>query len=141
MINSIFCSILENLTAQTVVPTDGGRYDVNITNRIRTAVYWEEKPKKVMRCSWFYKSTIESRLHPYDENTAYNLEEEYKKAVTTNTWNRRLDLPTGDYIIMYGPSSMALFQCTPQMPEGWDAEMVRVFLLKISKQNLSSREL
>ncbi|KAK6635829.1 hypothetical protein RUM44_001083 [Polyplax serrata] len=112
----------DELTSDTVVQTDGGRYDVNVSRRIRTAAYWEEKPKTVMRCSWFYKSTTESRLHPYDENTAFNLEEEYKKSVQTNNWNRKVDLPSGDHVIMYGPNSIALFPSRLQTPEGWEAE-------------------
>lgn len=112
-----------------MVQTDGGRYDVNVSRRIRTAAYWEEKPKTVMRCSWFYKSTTESRLHPYDENTAFNLEEEYKKSVQTNNWNRKVDLPSGDHVIMYGPNSIALFPSRLQTPEGWEAETVSAVIV------------
>lgn len=39
------------------VPSDGGRYDVNIRERTKTAVYWaEEETMPIRRCSWFYKS-------------------------------------------------------------------------------------
>ena len=32
-----------------IVQTDGGRYDIDISNRLRTAVYWEEPPSPVRR--------------------------------------------------------------------------------------------
>ena len=38
-----------DLNENTLVATDGGRYDVNVMNRLRTAVYWSEKPTNVMR--------------------------------------------------------------------------------------------
>ncbi|ELV09830.1 Phospholipase DDHD2 [Tupaia chinensis] len=38
-----------------VVPTDGGRYDVHLGERMRYAVYWDELVSEVRRCTWFYK--------------------------------------------------------------------------------------
>lgn len=35
--------------------TDGGRFDVNIEERTRTAAYWTAESNEVRRCSWFYK--------------------------------------------------------------------------------------
>ena len=40
---------------EAVVSTDGGRYDVLVATRSRTAVYWEENASEVRRCSWFFK--------------------------------------------------------------------------------------
>lgn len=37
------------------IPTDGGRYDVVLNERLRHPVYWEEKPAEIRRCSWFYR--------------------------------------------------------------------------------------
>ena len=59
---------------QVLVPTDGGRYDVSLHSRQRKAVYWEEPPSQVRRCSWFYKGEGDRWYHPYDEETARKLE-------------------------------------------------------------------
>ena len=32
-----------------IVQADGGRYDVDLNLRLRTAVYWEEPPAEVRR--------------------------------------------------------------------------------------------
>lgn len=37
------------------IATDGGRYDVRLSERRRYPVYWEEKPAEVRRCSWFFR--------------------------------------------------------------------------------------
>ncbi|CAH2217305.1 jg536, partial [Pararge aegeria aegeria] len=37
-----------DLNEETIVATDGGRFDVNVMGRIRTAVYWADKPSNVM---------------------------------------------------------------------------------------------
>lgn len=58
----------------TVICTDGGRYDVNVTERRRYPVFWEEDPKSVKRCSWFYKREGDNRYVPYEENFAVRLE-------------------------------------------------------------------
>lgn len=57
-----------------IVRTDGGRYDVQLYDRIRTAVYWEEEPTEVRRCSWFYKGDSDSRFIPYSEEFSEKLE-------------------------------------------------------------------
>ena len=54
--------------------TDGGRYDVQLYDRMRTAVYWEEDPTEVRRCSWFYKGDTDSRFIPYSEEFSEKLE-------------------------------------------------------------------
>lgn len=63
-----------DLTSETEVPTDGSRYNVNILRRQRAAVYWDESPSEVRRCSWYYKNHADSRYVPYDENVATRLE-------------------------------------------------------------------
>ena len=57
-----------------LVPTDGGRYDVDLSSRQRRAVYWEEPASQVRRCSWFYKGETDRWYLPYDEVTAQLLE-------------------------------------------------------------------
>jgi hypothetical protein len=58
----------------TLVSTDGGRYDVNLSERLRYAVFWEEEPKVIQRCSWFYKREGDNRYVPYEEKFALRLE-------------------------------------------------------------------
>lgn len=57
-----------------IVCTDGGRYDVQLYDRTRTSVYWEEEPTEVRRCSWFYKGDADSRFIPYSEEFSEKLE-------------------------------------------------------------------
>lgn len=57
-----------------IVRTDGGRYDVQLYDRQRNAVYWEEEPTEVRRCTWFYKGDTDSRFIPYSEDFSDKLE-------------------------------------------------------------------
>lgn len=57
-----------------VVRTDGGRYDVQLYERLRNAIYWEEDPTEVRRCTWFYKGDADSRFVPYSEEFSDKLE-------------------------------------------------------------------
>lgn len=57
-----------------IVPTDGGRYDVNLDKRLRYPLYWEEEVSVVRRCTWFYKGDGGSKLVPYMEDMAARLE-------------------------------------------------------------------
>ncbi|KAM3955149.1 SEC23-interacting protein-like [Aphomia sociella] len=124
-----------NLNENTVVATDGGRYDVNIVGRLRVAVYWADKPTNVRRCSWFYKGTTDPRYVPYSEAVAEKLEEEYRHGITTGEWHRRLILPNNESVVMHGPGVMVHllqsttdgFSSTPQstirprvVRRGWD---------------------
>ncbi|XP_073337548.1 SEC23-interacting protein [Pagrus major] len=101
-----------------IVRTDGGRYDVQLYDRIRTAVFWEEEPTEVRRCSWFYKGDTDSRFIPYSEEFSDKLESEYKKAVSTNQWHRRLEFPSGETIVMHNPKVIVQFQPS-SMPDEW----------------------
>ncbi|XP_018536501.1 SEC23-interacting protein [Lates calcarifer] len=101
-----------------IVRTDGGRYDVQLYDRMRTAVYWEEEPTEVRRCSWFYKGDTDSRFIPYSEDFSDKLEAEYKKAVSTNQWHRRLEFPSGETIVMHNPKVIVQFQPS-SMPDEW----------------------
>ncbi|KAG7229944.1 hypothetical protein INR49_009664 [Caranx melampygus] len=101
-----------------IVRTDGGRYDVQLYDRMRTAVYWEEEPTEVRRCSWFFKGDTDSRFIPYSEEFSDKLETEYKKAVSTNQWHRRLEFPSGETIVMHNPKVIVQFQPS-SMPDEW----------------------
>uniref|UniRef100_A0A8C9SQ63 SEC23 interacting protein n=1 Tax=Scleropages formosus TaxID=113540 RepID=A0A8C9SQ63_SCLFO len=101
-----------------VVCTDGGRYDVHLYDRLRTAVYWEEEPSEVRRCTWFYKGDTDSRFIPYSEEFSDKLEGEYKKAVSSNQWHRRLEFPTGETIVMHNPKVIVQFQPSA-VPDEW----------------------
>ncbi|XP_017279829.1 SEC23-interacting protein [Kryptolebias marmoratus] len=101
-----------------IVRTDGGRYDVQLYERMRTAVFWEEEPTEVRRCSWFYKGDADSRFVPYSEEFSDKLEAEYKKAVSTNQWHRRLEFPSGETIVMHNPKVIVQFQPS-SVPDEW----------------------
>jgi len=57
-----------------LVSVDGGRYDVDVEQRVRRPVYWDEADSLVRRCSWFYRSDTDNRMIPYDEQFAALLE-------------------------------------------------------------------
>lgn len=101
-----------------VVATDGGRYDVSINQRIRTAVYWDEEPTHVRRSTWFYKREGDNKYVPYTEAFAQKLEEEYKNAVLNNVWHKRLEFPGGETIVMHNPNVIVHFQASSQ-PDEW----------------------
>ncbi|KAJ8361341.1 hypothetical protein SKAU_G00178660 [Synaphobranchus kaupii] len=101
-----------------VVRTDGGRYDVQLYDRLRSAVFWEEEASEVRRCTWFYKGDADSRFIPYSEEFSEKLEGEYKKAVFTNQWHRRLEFPTGETIVMHNPKVIVQFQPSA-VPDEW----------------------
>lgn len=115
---------LEEATDTEVITTDGGRYDVNKQTRQRNSVYWNGIVEEVRRCSWFYKGT-DSRLVPYDEPTADNLEAEYRDAANTGEWHRKLPLPNGETVAFHGPSVIVHFlQSEP--PDSWPNSSVPV---------------
>ncbi|KAK2099085.1 S23-interacting protein, partial [Saguinus oedipus] len=43
---------------------------------------------------------------------------EYKKAVTTNQWHRRLEFPGGETIVMHNPKVIVQFQPS-SVPDEW----------------------
>lgn len=56
------------------VAVDGERYDVRVKERKRYAVYWEQAPTEVRRCTWFYKGDKDTRFMPYPEDFSKRLE-------------------------------------------------------------------
>lgn len=110
--------ISTEIAPETLVPTDGGRYDVNILRRQKSSVYWQESPSEVRRCSWFYKGSTDTHYVPYEENVSTRLEEEFKIATTTNVWHRRVEFPNGETVVFHGPNVMVHFlQATS--PDAW----------------------
>uniref|UniRef100_A0A2R5LCM6 Putative phospholipase ddhd2 n=1 Tax=Ornithodoros turicata TaxID=34597 RepID=A0A2R5LCM6_9ACAR len=102
----------------TVISTDGGRYDVHVHSRLRYPVYWEEQPTVVRRCSWFYKVEGQNRFVPYEEDIAAILEEHYQKAVSTGVWHQRLELPGNQVVVMHSTSVMVHFLPSSH-PDEW----------------------
>ncbi|XP_060595144.1 phospholipase DDHD2-like [Ruditapes philippinarum] len=102
----------------TLVSTDGGRYDVNLSERRRYAVFWEEEPKVIQRCSWFYKREGDNRYVPYEEKFALRLEEEYKTAVTSGVWHKPIQFEGGESVVMHNPTVMVHYQASSQ-PDEW----------------------
>ncbi|CAL1267847.1 unnamed protein product, partial [Larinioides sclopetarius] len=77
----------------SVVHTDGGRYDVYIEERIKKSVYFDSKDLPVRRGTWFYHNGTSSRCRPYTEETAKILEQHYYNCVTSGQWQRRFNVP------------------------------------------------
>lgn len=115
-----------DISADTMVATEGGRYDVEILRRQRSPVYWSGPPNEVRRCSWFYKGVMDSRCVPYDESVALKLEEEYKQAYVNDSWNRRVELSNGEFVIFHSPTvQMHYLQSSPpEIAATWGAATV-----------------
>ncbi|KAM9858984.1 triacylglycerol hydrolase DDHD2 [Aulostomus maculatus] len=95
---------------EVVVAVDGERYDVHIKERHRYAVYWEQAPTEVRRCTWFYKGDKDTRFMPYPEDFSNSLEDAYMIAVTLDEWKRKLDFPTGETVILHNPKLIMHYQ-------------------------------
>ncbi|XP_043839192.1 phospholipase DDHD2 isoform X2 [Dromiciops gliroides] len=93
-----------------VVPTDGGRYDVHLGERMRYAVYWDELASEVRRCTWFYKGDKDNKYVPYSESFSQQLEETYMFAVTLDEWKKKLESPNREIIILHNPKLMVHYQ-------------------------------
>ncbi|XP_072244121.1 triacylglycerol hydrolase DDHD2 isoform X1 [Leuresthes tenuis] len=93
-----------------VVAVDGERYDVRVKERKRYAVYWEQGPTEVRRCTWFYKGDKDTKFMPYPEDFSKNLEEAYMIAVTLDEWKRKLDFPNGETVILHNPKLIMQYQ-------------------------------
>ncbi|XP_078522507.1 triacylglycerol hydrolase DDHD2 [Lissotriton helveticus] len=101
-----------------VIAIDGGRYDVLLGERLRYAVYWEEKLSEVRRCSWFHKGDKDNKYIPYTEDFSAELEEAYKLAVTQNQWKQTLSSPYRDVIILHNPKLMVHYYPVGE-PDEW----------------------
>ena len=67
-------SLNTTMDFSSFVPTDGGRYDVELETRQRHSVYWDSPACEVRRCSWFFKGDPASDFTPYKEEEAEALE-------------------------------------------------------------------
>jgi len=67
-------NILDDQCNESIIATDGSRFDVYLNQRIRKPVYWSDNTTNVRRCSWFLRNSNGSNFIPYDEVTATLLE-------------------------------------------------------------------
>ncbi|CAJ1068844.1 phospholipase DDHD2 isoform X3 [Xyrichtys novacula] len=95
---------------EVVVAVEGERYDVHVKERRRHAVYWEQAPTEVRRCTWFYKGDKDTRFLPYPEDFSQRLEDAYMIAVTLDEWKRKLEFPTGETVILHNPKLIMQYQ-------------------------------
>ena len=108
-IEDAFVSGLHNAESEPI-PTDGGRYDVDILNRTKSAVYWSEhEAAPIRRCSWFYQSNVDGRWVPYDEKLSQRLEEEFRSAHESRRWGTKLEIAGGEYITLHSSTAMMHF--------------------------------
>lgn len=71
---SIAYFFLDDSCNESIIPTDGSRFDVYLNQRIRKPVYWSDQTTSVRRCSWFLRSQSGSKFIPYEESVAILLE-------------------------------------------------------------------
>ncbi|KAK0142060.1 Phospholipase DDHD2 [Merluccius polli] len=95
---------------EVVVAVEGERYDVRVRERLRYAVYWEQAPSEVRRCTWFYKGDKDLRFFPYTEDFGTRLEDAFMIAVTLDEWKRKLEFPTGEIVILHNPKLIMQYQ-------------------------------
>ncbi|XP_029536698.1 phospholipase DDHD2-like isoform X1 [Oncorhynchus nerka] len=96
-----------------VVATEGRRFDVRLKERKCFAVYWEQPPLEVRRCSWFHKGDKDISYTPYPEDTSLVLEEAYMMAVKLNDWMKKIQFPTGETVVLHSPTLMTQQQTIP----------------------------
>ncbi|WAR22593.1 S23IP-like protein [Mya arenaria] len=87
-------------------------------DRKRYSVYWEEDPRLVRRCSWFYKREGDTRYTPYEENMCLKLEEEYKTAISSGVWHKPIRLESGETVVMHNANVMVHYVASSQ-PDEW----------------------
>ncbi|XP_077377074.1 triacylglycerol hydrolase DDHD2 isoform X2 [Festucalex cinctus] len=95
---------------EVVVAVEGKRYDVHVKERKCYAMYWEQAPTEVRRCTWFFKGDKDTRFMPYTEEFSNSLEDAYMIAVTLDEWKRKLDFPTGETVILHNPKLIMHYQ-------------------------------
>jgi hypothetical protein len=63
------------LTQNYIVLVKGARFEVDLIDLKKRAIYWEEtKQSEVRRCLWFYKENNEKVFEPYEEEYCEFLE-------------------------------------------------------------------
>ncbi|XP_067928584.1 phospholipase DDHD2-like [Watersipora subatra] len=94
-----------------VVQTDGGRYDVSLSQREKKAVYWGEESCEVRRCSWFYRDDSSMTYIPYSEEVSDELEDVYMRTTEQNSWHKRNELEsTKDLFVFHSPTVFVQFK-------------------------------
>ncbi|XP_074525979.1 triacylglycerol hydrolase DDHD2 isoform X2 [Halichoeres trimaculatus] len=124
---------------EVVVAVEGERYDVHVKERKRHAVYWEQAPTEVRRCTWFYKGDKDTRFFPYPEDFSQSLEEAYMIAVTLDEWKRKLEFPSGETVILHNPKLIMQYQPIG-MQEEWvssPSEQTRPRTVKRGVENIT----
>ncbi|XP_036221453.2 nascent polypeptide-associated complex subunit alpha, muscle-specific form isoform X2 [Bactrocera oleae] len=120
--------------APNIVAVEGGRYDVNISERTKTPVYWESTPIEVRRCSWFFKGT-DSKMVPYEESIADLLENEYKQAVESGEWHKKIVLSMNEQVTFHGPTVIVHFQ-QQQSSDAWGGTTQTTTRPRVVKRDL-----
>uniref|UniRef100_G1KIW1 SEC23-DDH2 WWE domain-containing protein n=1 Tax=Anolis carolinensis TaxID=28377 RepID=G1KIW1_ANOCA len=123
-----------------IVPTEGGRYDVHLTKRLRCAVYWEEAESEVRHCTWFYKGEKDNRYIPYPESFSEELEDAYMICVTLDEWKKKLESPTREVIILHNPKLLMVHYHLVATTDDWGAtptEQGRPRTVKRGVENIS----
>lgn len=118
-----------------VVATDGGRYDVIVKERIKKAVYWDEDPLSVRRCTWFYKSDGPQRYSPYEEEHAAKLEEYFHMCSSTGRWGQRLEFSGSEIIVMQSPQVIMHYIPSNQVDD-WTSIVDHKFKQRVVKRGL-----
>ncbi|XP_068422540.1 phospholipase DDHD2 isoform X2 [Clinocottus analis] len=124
---------------EVVIAVEGERYDVHVKERKRYAVYWEQGPTEVRRCTWFYKGDKDTRFMPYPEDISKSLEEAYKIAMTLDKWKSKLEFPNGETVILHNPKLVMQYQPIGLQDE-WvssPSEQTRPRTLKRGVNNIS----
>lgn len=138
---SAYCSRLFNLNVsriatlseETIVATDGGRYDVNIVKREKVAVYWEERKSVVRRCSWLSKGYNDNYFVPYEEHIAAKLE-------VGITWSIRLFRSTSkhnqaiQYVRVADARTMYTYSCVHALNPYWLPRLLPI--IKLARHKL-----
>ncbi|TDH12699.1 hypothetical protein EPR50_G00050070 [Perca flavescens] len=104
------CNTVKDEEDEVVIAVEGERYDVHVKERKRYAVYWEQGPTEVRRCTWFYKGDKDTIFMPYPEDVSKSLEEAYMIAVTLNEWKRKLEFSNGETVILHNPKLIMQYQ-------------------------------
>ncbi|TMW51213.1 hypothetical protein DOY81_003690 [Sarcophaga bullata] len=117
-----------------IIAVEGGRYDVNISERKKMSVYWESEPIEVRRCSWFYKA-VDSKYVPYEEQTAELLENEYKQAAESGVWHKTIILGMGEQVVFHGPTVIVHFQ-QQQNADAWGGTTQTTTRPRVVKRDL-----
>lgn len=104
------CHAVGDREDDVVIAVEGERYDVHVKERKRYAVYWEQGPTEVRRCTWFYKGDKDTRFMPYPEDVSKMLEDAYMIAVTLDEWKSKVEFPNRESVILHNPKLIMQYQ-------------------------------